>query len=177
MENSRASCPSTSLALMVVRDCGGRSHDLRIIRAEEAWADLKRTMVQTEWIFQEYVEPNKGYTTRVEVVGENIMTVLKRFVGKNDISSYSAGSQYEVYTDYPPDIMKDSIAILKILHVEMGSLDFIENDNGEAYLIDVNATSNFTPDYIPLLGFDPMEFMAKFIVEKYDSVGKRGIDG
>ena len=158
--------------LVVKRDCGGRSYDLQIIRTEEAWEDLKRTMARTEWILQEYIEPVKGYTTRIEVVGDSIITVLKRFIGKDAVSSYSAGSRYETYRNCPPEIIEDSMAVLKILNVEMGSLDFIENENEEACLIDVNTTSNFTPDYVPLLGFDPVDKMAEYILDKYSRIRK-----
>ena len=50
----------------------------------------------------------------------------------------------------------------------MGSLDIIETDNNKFYIIDVNSTSNFTPDYLDLMGFDPIEKIAQFIIEFYN---------
>lgn len=166
---SGLSIEETSLRYPLVdkRDCGGRSFDMHIIHKPENMFDFKKNMSRIHWVFQAFIEPVKGYTTRVEVVGGKIMTVLKRFMGKRGISSYSAGSTYEVYEDCPSGILDDSIAALDILHIEMGSLDFIEDEKGRAFLIDVNATSNFTPDYIPLLGFDPIEKMAEYVVNKY----------
>jgi len=153
--------------LVAKRDCGGRSFDMQIISMPDDMIDFKRNMSRTHWVFQAFIEPVKGYTTRVEVVGGKIMTALKRFIGKRGISSYSAGSGYEVYEDCPSEILDDSIAALNALHIEMGSLDFIEDGRGRTFLIDVNATSNFTPDYIPLLGFDPIEKMAEYVIKKY----------
>ena len=46
--------------------------------------------------------------------------------------------------------------------MEMGGLDFIRDKEGQLYLIDLNATSNFTPEYFDLLGFDPVERMANY---------------
>jgi len=156
------------------RDCSGRSYGMKIVWTEESVKALKQQMAYIPWVVQAYVEPTKGYTTRVEIVGGTVMTVLKRFVGRNGISSYSTGSRYEVYDDCPPGILQDSIAVLHALDIEMGSLDFIETVEGRVYLIDVNATSNFTPDYVPLLGFDPMEKMAAYILQKYNVIRQGG---
>ncbi len=160
--------------VVLKRDCSGRSYGMQIVRTEESVSALKRQMACIPYIVQAYVEPTKGYTTRVEVVGGTVMTVLKRFVGRDGISSYSTGSRYEVYDGCPPRILKNAIAALDVLDIEMGSLDFIETNEGRAYLIDVNATSNFTPDYMPLLGFDPMEKMAAYIVQKQNVIRQGG---
>ena len=160
--------------VVLKRDCSGRSYGMKIVRTEESMRALKPQMMCTQWIVQAYVEPTKGYTTRVEVVGGTVMTALKRFLGRNGISSYSTGSRYEVYDGCSPRILENAIAVLHALDIEMGSLDFIETDEGRVYLIDVNATSNFTPDYIPLLGFDPMKKMAMYIVQKYNVIRQGG---
>ena len=160
--------------VVLKRDCSGRSYGMKIVWTEESMRAWKAQMACIPWVIQAYVEPTKGYTTRVEVVGGTVMTVLKRFLGRNGISSYSTGSRYEVYDDCPSKILEDAIAALDVLDIEMGSLDFIETEEGRVYLIDVNATSNFTPDYVPLLGFDPMEKMATYIVQKHNVIRQGG---
>jgi ribosomal protein S6--L-glutamate ligase len=157
--------------LVLKRDCGGRSYDLKMIMnppdLQKIEKNIKTNTTSLKWVMQEFIDPVKGFTTRVEVIDNQVMTVLKRFLGKEGISSYAVGSRYELYPDCPAKILEDSVKALKILDIEMGSLDFIENRKGMYYLIDVNATSNFTPDYIPLLGFDPIEKMAGYIIDKY----------
>lgn len=156
--------------MVAKRDCGGRSYDMQIIRTADAMIDFIRNIYRTNWVFQEFVEPIKGYTTRVEVIDNEIMAVLKRFIGRSGISSYSMGSRYEIYEDCPSGILEDSITVLNALGIEMGSLDFIESGHGMIYLIDVNATSNFTLDYVPLLGFDPIEKMVEYIFKEYNII-------
>lgn len=158
------------LPAILKRDCGGRSYDLKMIMTAQDLIDVEEDISSSGWILQEFVEPVKGFSTRVEVIDNRVMTILKRFLGKNGISSYSMGSRYEIYKNCPRGIIEDSTAVLKTLDIEMGSLDFIESSNGTNHLIDVNATSNFTPDYIPLLGFDPIEKMAEYIISKYNHI-------
>lgn len=147
-------------------DCGGRSSYTYIIDNKEELEKALEEIPQVPFILQQYIHPVKRYTTRVEVVGNEIMTVLKRYVGEKKLSSYHVGSTYEHYTDCPKEIIENSKQALKYLHIEMGSLDIVEIDD-EFYIIDVNATSNFSEDNVQMLGFNPMKVMAEYIETKY----------
>jgi len=160
----------TSYPFVLKKNCGGRSLGLYIIWNKEDFFGIKDNLTGGSWILQEYIEPFANFTTRVEVIGNDIMVVLKRFTGRGGISSYSAGSKYEIYKDCTAEIIEDSLRIMRVLKMEMGSVDFIETKNRGNYVIDVNSTSNFTPDYIPLLGFNPIEKMTDFIIDKYNSL-------
>lgn len=159
---------SISYPCVLKPDCGGRSKYTYILNSKK---DLEKALIEIPdipFIIQEYIHPDKNYTTRVEIVGENIMTVLKRYIGKGNLSGYHSGSKYEDYTDCPKEIINSSKHALQYLNIEMGSLDIVENKENEFYIIDVNGTSNFSEDNIEMLGFDPIELMAKYIKRKYD---------
>ncbi|SRR6056297_467895 len=151
-------------------DCGGRSKYTFILRDKKELEKSLEKIPDFPFIIQEYIHPDKNYTTRVEVVGEKIMTVLKRYIGKGNLSGYHSGSEYKDYDDCPKEILKASKEALKYLNIDMGSLDIIETINKEFYIIDVNATSNFSEDNIEMLGFDPIKVMAKHIKEKYKEI-------
>jgi glutathione synthase/RimK-type ligase-like ATP-grasp enzyme len=159
------------LSCVIKRDCGGRSWGIRIINGKEELSSAQNDLAEGNWIVQTFIEPEKKFTTRVEVVDNQVMTALKRFLGEGSISSYSMGSRYEVYKDCPGKILGDALETTRLLEIEMGSIDVIETLNDEYSIIDVNATSNFTPDYIPLLGFDPIETMAEYIYKQYKIYG------
>ena len=164
----------TGIPAVLKKDCGGRSFDLKIIGKISDLGNLDIQIDSDSWLVQKFVEPVKEFTTRVEIVGGSIMTVLKRYIGRGGVSSYSTASKYEVYENYPSGILEDSLKIMSLLEIEMGSIDFIETDSMEYSVIDVNATSNFTPDYIPLLGFDPIEKMVEYILKKYEIIINKG---
>ena len=148
-------------------DCGGRSKYTFILNNQEQLEAALKKVPEVPFIIQEYIHPDKNYTTRVEIVGENIMTVLKRYIGKGNLSGYHSGSIYEDYHDCPQAILKASKKALKYLNIDMGSLDIIETNSKKFYIIDVNATSNFSEDNIEMLGFDPIKVMSKYIERKY----------
>lgn len=158
--------------VVLKKDCGGRSFELEILKYWRPADNLTDKLSNDIWVVQEYIHPEKGYVTRVEVINNKIMAVLKRYIGRRGISSYSTASKYEIYKNCPEQILENSVNIMKTLEIEMGSMDFIETESGKFYLIDVNATSNFTPDYIPLLGFDPIKKMTDYVLTKYKSLGR-----
>ena len=159
-----------SYPCMLKPDCSGRSLYTYIIKSR---TDLEKTLAEVPsrpFLVQQYIEPVKGYTTRVEIVGDELMSVMKRSAGKNALSSYHAGSVFQAYPDCPKEILQASVLALNVLSTEMGSLDIIESGNGSFYIIDVNATSNFSEDNLKMMGFDPIQIMVDYLVERYRTI-------
>ena len=119
------------------------------------------------FVIQDYIKPVKDYIARIEIVGENIMSIMKRYVGADAISSYHAGSVFKEYAHCPDRIIQTSFKALRTLDIEMGSLDIIESDADEFFIIDVNATTNFSADNVKMLGFDPIRVIAEYIFKRY----------
>jgi glutathione synthase/RimK-type ligase-like ATP-grasp enzyme len=143
-------------------DCGGRSLFTYIINNRKELEQALREIPNTPFVIQDYIKPVKKYTTRVEIVGENIMSVMKRYVGSKAISSYHAGSVFEEYPDCPDRIIEASFKALHTLRIEMGSLDIIESQR--------DATSNFSADNVEMFGFDPIQVMAEYIITQYEKL-------
>ena len=148
-------------------ECGGRSLHTYIL---EGPSDLERALKDAPavpFLIQAYVEPAKGYTTRIEIVGGKVVSVMKRFVGDNAISSYHAGSVFEAYPDCPEVVTCTALRTLQLLHMDMGSLDIIETDNNAFFIIDVNGTTNFSEDNIAMFGYDPIRPIADYIISRH----------
>ncbi len=148
-------------------DCCGRAFFTYILHNKQKLKNALKKIPDLPFIIQEYIEPIKNYTTRIEIVGKNIMSINKRYLASNALSSYHAGSVYKTYPDCPEQIIQTSFKALTMLHIEMGSVDIIETSGDKFYIIDVNATSNFSKDNVEMLGFDPIEVMAEYIISKY----------
>ena len=82
-------------------DCGGRSLYVVIVHNDDELEEALREKPEGSFILQEYIKPVKGFTTRVEIVGDSVMSILKRYVGNKAISSYHAGSVFAVYPNCP----------------------------------------------------------------------------
>lgn len=153
-------------------DCCGRSYFTYILNNEQDLKITLKSIPDQPFIIQEYIKPVKNFTTRIEIVGKDIMSINKRYLGSTGLSGYHAGSVFKEYPDCPDKIIQTSIKALELLHIEMGSLDIIECSHDIFYIIDVNATTNFSEDNIEMLGFDPIKVMAEHIIDQYASIDK-----
>jgi len=157
---------SLNVPFIIKPDCSGRSKNTFIIKDKAQVSNFKIPR-NSEMILQRFISPDLGFTTRVEILGNEVMVILKRFVNHIGMSSYHTGSKYEHYNDLNPKIIDTSLKALKLLKIDMGSLDIIETRNKEFFIIDVNATSNFSEDNISFLGFDPIKKFSDYIYKRY----------
>lgn len=147
-------------------DCGGRStHTLLARDADEARRFIAQ-VPEMPFVVQEYVEPEYGYVTRIEVVDDALLLIAKRSIGEGGLSSYHAGSTYELYPDCPADVCDAALRATRALGISFGSFDVIETRYG-AYFIDVNSVSNVSEDCTELFGFDLMRAHARGMARRY----------
>ncbi|MGM0502292.1 MAG: ATP-grasp domain-containing protein, partial [Bacillota bacterium] len=154
-------------------DCGGRSRHTHILESE---LELKSALSEVQecnfdFIIQEYVPTTEGYITRIEIIGGEHHSTLKRYVVEGGLSAYQLGSEYDNYPDCALEIIDTSIAVLDKLNMELGSLDIIESED-DFYIIDVNSVSNFAPENIEMFGFNLIKDKADYIVKRYQELVK-----
>lgn len=156
--------------LILKHNLGGRAYQTKIFPSKEEWE--KQFTMGVDFgadhllLLQRYIQPLGDYTLRAEVVGSELICFLKRYLGEGKISSWSRGSRYETVSHPEGEEVSLSFRIAREIGMEMGGVDFIRDRDGRLYLLDLNATSNFTPEYVALLGFDPVERMADYILEQ-----------
>lgn len=147
-------------------DCGGRStHTLLAHDEDEAKCFLAQAPAMP-FVAQEYVEPEFGYVTRIEVVDDELPLIAKRSIGDGGLSSYHAGSTYELYPDCPDAVRQAALRAAAVLGIGFGSFDVIETRHG-AYFIDANSVSNVSEDCTELFGFDLMRAHARGMARRY----------
>jgi glutathione synthase/RimK-type ligase-like ATP-grasp enzyme len=74
--------------------------------------------------------------------------------------------------EVPPSLAHRAVEIVAASGAEIGGVEYLVDDrDGEAYFYDVNALSNFVADAPRILGFDPHEDLADYIVAR--AVGQR----
>lgn len=151
-------------------NCGGRTNYTYIIRDEKEFRDVLNSIdLNIEFIVQQFIEPVKGYITRIEVIGGECYSILKRTVTDGGLSAYNLGSKYLDYDDCPNEIKQAAKDTMKHLKIDMGSLDIIENGE-DFYIIDVNSVSNFAPENIEMFGYNMIQDMAKYIATRYKAI-------
>jgi len=151
---------------VVKPDCGGRTNYTYIVKDKTELARYMEDAPNIQYIAEEYIFPEYGYLTRIEVIGGSCKQILKRGVTENGLSAYHLGSTYAAYEDCNDRIKQAAVDIMGLLHIEAGSMDIIENRNG-FYVIDINSVSNASADNIEMFGFDLIKETAAYVVMRY----------
>lgn len=147
-------------------DRGGRAAFTEIAWHEDALRSICSSLPPVTFLFQEYIRPAAPYTLRVEVIDDRIFSVLRRTMDGSGISGLHRGSQIEEVPVIDRDLKELVLTTTRILDVRMGGVDVILSDQGP-YVIDVNATSNFSRETVRLLGRNPLDPMADLIHQAY----------
>ena len=67
-------------------------------------------------------------------------------------------------TDPPGRVVEDVLHIFRAAHIDVGGVEYLESErDGQIYLYDVNALSNFVTDAPTLVGFDPFARFADYL--------------
>lgn len=145
---------------------GGRStYTCKVDNREELYEFLK-TLPAIDFIYQEYIQSVDNYTLRIEVINGEVFSAVKRSMDEKGISSYHRGAAYEHIHELDKHIENLVINTLNILSIKMGGIDVIVGKNGP-YIIDVNATSNFSKAFVDFLRKNPLDKMGDLIIDEY----------
>ena len=150
-------------------DCGGRTNYTFIVNSREELDECTADAPEIKLIAEEYIYPEYGFVTRVEVIGGDIRLAVKRSVTEGGLSAYHLGSEYEIYEDLPETIRAAAAKAMGCLSIEAGSMDIIENKSG-FYIIDVNSVSNASEDNTDMFRFDLMKEIAAYAVAIYGNL-------
>lgn len=142
--------------------CSGRTVDTAIVKNEQEALNFLSQAPEREFIVQHYIAPERGFITRVEIIGGKVALVVKRGVADNGLSAYRFGSTYQLYPDISPEIVKDCETAAATLGFTFGSFDVIETEAGN-FFIDANSVSNVSEDNTEMFGRDLMREHAEEI--------------
>lgn len=152
---------------IVKPNSGGRSrYTIKAEKGDELFEFLKITP-PIDFIFQEYINSSDNYTLRIEVIDNEIFSAVKRSMDGNGISSYHRGAMYEHVYELDKHIESMVIDTMNVLNIKMGGIDIIVNDEGCSFIIDVNATSNFSKKFVDFLHKNPLDKMGDLIIDEY----------
>lgn len=129
-------------------------------------ANLCPTGSYSKFIVEEYIEPEMGFLTRIEIVDGRVALVVKRSVAESGLSGYHEGSAYAPYDDCPPKLVAEAEQAARTLGFDFGSFDVVECSRG-AFFIDANSVSNVSEDCTELLGCDLMALHARAMAKRF----------
>jgi glutathione synthase/RimK-type ligase-like ATP-grasp enzyme len=143
-------------------------------------------------LVQEFIPARGGYIVRVECVGGRYLYAIKVHLsgetfdlcpadicrtgdgvelgGACAVEAPKAGLRVDAY-EPPPHIARAVERILAAMSIDVGGVEYIVDDrDGELYVYDVNALSNFVADAPTVLGFEPHVGLVDFLLEAAEAV-------
>lgn len=144
-------------------------------------------------LLQEYLESEDGSIVRVEVLGGEFLYAIRIAVdpvagfnlcpadlclveGQGEAPAHAAAGSCPADAspavvrkverfDPPPSVIRDVLRLAGAAQIDVGGVEYLRSKrDGRLYYYDMNALSNFVADAPALLGFDPTERFADFIV-------------
>src|SRR6201998_1366871 len=140
-------------------------------------------------LVQEAFSPREGVITRIEVLGGKYLYAIKiHTTGESfnlcpaDICQSTSGEELtriacpadaprtgmtvEGYNP-PARVIEDAENIMGLAGVEVGGIEYVTDDRtGRQLYYDVNALSNFVADPVRVIGCDPYQRLADFLIEE-----------
>jgi hypothetical protein len=139
-------------------------------------------------LVQEFIPARGGFITRVETLGGKYLYAIKvHLTGETfdlcpaDICQTStgqaldnacvveaskAGLKVEGY-DAPAKVTQDIERIVRAAGIDVGGIEYIVDDrDGNIYYYDINALSNFVADAPRVIGFNPIENLADYLIDE-----------
>ncbi len=138
-------------------------------------------------LVQEAFTPRDGVITRIEVLGGKYLYAIKiHTTGESfnlcpaDICQSTKGEELTriacpadaprtgmTVEGYKPtaQVIEDAERIMALAGVEVGGIEYVTDDRtGRQLYYDVNALSNFVADPVRVIGFDPYQRLADFLI-------------
>jgi hypothetical protein len=153
---------------------GGFGRGIRRLEVGEPVPDpLEGAEVDT-WIEQEILEPADGAVHRVETLGGDVLYEAVSPIQPDCFDYCLAHASPEVVlkqgSELPPTITADVSRILNFARMDLGSVEYLLDQEGQARFIDINPVSSIHPEAQNVLGRDPMEVIADYLCRQAASV-------
>lgn len=156
--------PIIAYPCIIKPDCGGRTTYTAIARNSQEASEFLATAPDLVFLVQDYIEPEHGFITRVEIAGGKPVLTVKRSIADNGLSAYHLGSAYEIYEDLPDEVAQLAETAAEALRFTFGSFDIIETERAP-FFIDANSVSNVSEDCTEMFHCDLMRLYAEEIAK------------
>jgi biotin carboxylase len=144
-------------------------------------------------LVQEFIPARGGFITRVETLGGKYLYAIKVHLSGQTfdlcpadicqtstgqsldnacvVEASKAGLKVEGY-DPPARVVQDIERIVRAAGIDVGGIEYIVDDrDGNIYYYDINALSNFVADAPRVIGFNPVENLADFLIGEVRRAG------
>lgn len=141
-------------------------------------------------LVQEYLAPKNGHIIRVETLNGKFLYAIKVYPSHKsfnlcpadlcDVPAYTNSQAciaeatrngIKVEKVNPPSqIIEDVERIVKAARLDVGGVEYLLDEEGDAHYYDINALSNFVADAVNIIGFNPYVNLVNYIESRLQPV-------
>lgn len=152
---------------MIIKENKG-SFGAQVYKADDAEkaVEIVSNLKPSDFIMQEYIESSKGRDVRIHVVGDRVVTAMKR-TNENDFRANvtNGGTMSQCETTKEQEEM--AIKACQTLGLDFGGVDIMFGENDEPILCEVNSNAHFKNIY-DCTGVNVADYIIEYILEKID---------
>ena len=156
-------------AVLLKPAAGGFGKGIRALAPEEP-APAVLPPPKLGWIEQEQIIPADHSVHRLEILGDRILYDAQSPLIETDYNYCLAHAGEETILRGEDEIQKHiahpALRIARAAGMELGALEYLLQKDGSPVFIDLNPVSSLHPDVSKMMGFDPLERTAAFLVER-----------
>ena len=130
------------------------------------------------WIEQELLTAADGCVHRIEVLGSDVLYEARSPIQADQFNYCLAHPESDV-TLWPPRDIAPKVAesvkkILRAAKMELGAVEYLLDEEDNPIFIDLNPVSSFHPGATAVLGRDPLDATASYLVHRSAGVETKG---
>lgn len=143
---------------------GSRGNNVYLVDSKQQFEDILYNNNNIDFLYQEYIEDSKGSDYRLYIVGDVVVGCVNRVAGNDDFRANISQGGVGLDCDVPDYIKEQSLAIAKILGLEICSIDYLKKGD-EYYFCEGNGVAAFLA--FTRLGYKMQPTFMKYISEEY----------
>ena len=130
------------------------------------------------WIEQELLTAADGCVHRIEALGSDILYEARAPLQADEFNYCLAQPESDV-TLWPPRKIAPQVTesvkkILRAARMELGAVEYLLDEKDNPFFIDLNPVSSFHPGAAAVLGRDPLDATASYLIHRSTGFKKRG---
>lgn len=153
---------------IIKENFGSLGKQVYLVNNKEELMLLENKLRYVPHLYQEFISESIGVDYRLILIGNKVVSAMKRSNDSNFVANIGSGGKGETYI---PDTRMKEIAIKasKILGLDYCGIDFVINSLGEPVLLEVNSNA-FFKEIDKINNINIPEIFAKYVIEKVKNI-------
>lgn len=157
---------------MIVKEAfGSFGEQVYLVYTKEELKEIIQAIHGRPFMFQEFIKTSYGKDLRLQVVGEQVVTAMKRTAKDDFRANITAGGTMEAYK---PSNYEASLAVkaTKAIGADFAGVDLLFGENDEPIICEINSNAHIRNIY-EFTNINPADAMISYIRKQLSAKGEQ----